>query len=39
MMFQAEEWSLYKRGTNPYISIAMNLCNHVARFLDADGLA
>ncbi len=39
MMFWAEEWGLRERGFNPCLGIAKNPRNHVARFLDADGLA
>ena len=39
MMFQAEEWGLRERGSNPCLGIAKNPRNHVARFLDADELA
>ena len=39
MMNRAEEWGLREHGTNPYLGIAKNPRNNVARFLDADELA
>ncbi len=39
MMFRADEWRLRERGTNPYLGIAKNPREQVARFLDMDELA